>query len=428
MTAANLRMSAPPAAGATSSPVYPSRTLSDERNTLYPNDALSFDALNHFGWAGKRDLRDGARILIVGAGNGDATVLLAEQARGTTVKITAIETSETAIVLAKSRLAKRGLTNVEHRQMSLLDLPGAELGEFDIIECSHVLDHLEDPLEGLAALGAVLADDGVMLLSLNAAYGRMSLQVVQALMQHLITDYMPRDLKIEIVREFLRAVPSDHWLGHNSADFIAELNTLDGSGIEALLLQPFAHTFTAADIYQSLDQCGLALVSFAGKDAANYRVETHVKAPVLRDLVAGRAEYEQHVIADTMHGGLRTHQFYASIQDKAPAAFADEMVIVIAPSYGSAAEAAASCSITSAAHTQALLAAMDGKRSVAEIIAVVSSQSGAAAEEVRAQLSALYAELHLHQRVFLRHQELLPNLNWNAIQARLAQHPAILYQ
>ncbi len=428
MISTNLRMSTLDAPEAVPAPIYPSRNLSDERSKLFPNDALSFDALNHFGWGGKRDLRGGARILVVGAGNGDATVLLAEQARGTTVKITAIETSETAIVLARSRLAKRGLTNVEHRQMSLLDLPGAELGEFDIIECSHVLDHLEDPLEGLAALGAVLADDGVMLLSLNATYGRLPLQMLQSLMQHLITDYMPRDLKIEIVREFLRAVPPDHWLGHNCADFIAELNALDGSGIEALLLQPFAHTFTAADIYQALDQCGLALVSFMGSGRTNYQVETHVKAPLLRDLVAGRAEYEQHVIADAMHGGMRTHQFYASIQDKQPAQFAEEMVIVIAPSYDSAAEAAASCNITTHAHSQALLAAMDGKRSVAEIVALVSGQSGAAAGEVRAQLAALYAELHLHQRVFLRHQELLPNLNWNAIQVRLAQHPAIMYQ
>jgi 2-polyprenyl-3-methyl-5-hydroxy-6-metoxy-1,4-benzoquinol methylase len=419
MTQTATALKTPSPADAQTQTVYPRREAADERQTLHANDALSFDALSHFGWGGKRDLRAGARILVVGEGNGDATVSLAEQARGTQVGIVAIDISEVAIALSKARLAQRGLTNVIHHQLSLLDLPQAELGEFDIIECSNVLDHIENPLEGLAALGAVLADDGLMALTLNANYGRLQVYMIQALMQHLVSDYMPREMKIQIVREFVAAVPPDHWLGHDSADFVKEIEIMDGSGIEALFLQPHNHTFTVGEIYQVLDMCGLALTSFMGRDRAQYKILTHTQSPMLLDLLKDKPEYEREVIADLMHAGIRRHQFYASIEDKTPAAFADDMVITFAPSVASMEDV--SSLITQSTHSAALLKAIDGKRTIGEIVA----QAG---EGARAELEQIYNELNLHQKAFLRHKDITPNLNNSEIQARLKTIQPITYQ
>lgn len=398
--------------------VYPARDVTHERMALHANDALAFDALSHFGWAGRRDLRAGARILVVGEGNGDATVLLAEQARDTAVEIIAIEISDAAIALSKARLAQRGLTNVVHHKCSILDLPQANLGEFDIIECSHVLDHIEDPMAGIAALGAVVKDDGMMVLAVNATYGRLQVFMIQALMQHLISDFMPRELKIQIVREFLSAIPGDHWMGHDSADFIEEIEIADGSGIEALFLQPFNHTFTAAEGYQALDACGLALVSFMGEDRAKYQIETHAPSEMLRGLLQDKPAYERETIADVMCAGIRTHRFYAAIEDKIPAAFADDMVIVPAPSITSVAEA----KVPASPNAQALLAAIVQKKSIGEILAEVKG------EGVRAELEALYQALHLNQRVFLRHKDIAPSLSNAEIQARLENIQPITYQ
>ena len=52
-----------------------------------------------------------------------------------------------------------------------------ELGEFDCVICSHVLEHLRNPAEVLARLRAVLAVDGMVLIALpNVLYWRQRLQ------------------------------------------------------------------------------------------------------------------------------------------------------------------------------------------------------------------------------------------------------------
>jgi SAM-dependent methyltransferase len=51
------------------------------------------------------------------------------------------------------------------------------LGEFDCVICSHVLEHLRNPTEVLARLRAVLAADGVILIALpNVLHWRQRLQ------------------------------------------------------------------------------------------------------------------------------------------------------------------------------------------------------------------------------------------------------------
>lgn len=398
--------------------IYPPRDAAKERETLYAEDALSFAALSHYGWGGKRDLREGARILVVGEGSGDATIVLAEQARGTAVEIIAIDVNPQAIALSKARLAKRGLTNVVHHVMSIYDLPGGDLGEFDIIECRHVLDHIEDPVAGLQALGAVLKDDGMMAITLNANYGRLQLYTLQALAQHLIEDYMPRELKVQIIGEFLKALPADHWMGHDSADYVAEINAGGDAAIEALFLQPYNHAFTAADVYMFLDQCGLALTGFMGKARPNYRIESNTQSPKLLELLATKMDYERDIIGDLMHGGIRAHQFYASIQDKVAAAPGDDMVIELAFAADVSELQAKSGAFTNAPE---LLGRIDGTRTIGTILAELG-------EARRDELLRLYQNLNLHQLAFLRHKDIKPYISAAGIQARLSGIEPITYQ
>jgi SAM-dependent methyltransferase len=65
-------------------------------------------------------------------------------------------------------------------QVLIADLETAEfadLGLFDCVICSHVLEHLRNPLEVLMRLRSVLAVDGTMLIALpNVLYWRQRLQ------------------------------------------------------------------------------------------------------------------------------------------------------------------------------------------------------------------------------------------------------------
>lgn len=250
-------------------------------------DIYSLAALSRAGWAGTRDLTAaGTRLLVVGDEAVAAYWRAAVAGRG--AEIVAVSTVEEA----------RGN------------------GSFDVIACPHALSAAPDPVETLAALRSMVTEEGMLVLSVYANYGRLPVLMLQALMRQLVPADMPREVKIAAAREFLKAVPAGHWLAHDSADFIAALNREDGSGIDALLFAPVCHHFTAAELYELLDLCGLAMVDFVGEERAHYDVRTLVSSPLLRDLVGAKPEYEQHIIADMMHAGIRVHRCYASPQEK----------------------------------------------------------------------------------------------------------------
>lgn len=243
--------------------------------------------LSRAGWQEKRDLSaNGTRLLVLG----DAAIADMWRGRG----------AEVVLLTSADEVAGRGV--------------------FDVIACPHVLDAVEDPVATLATLRGALTEDGLVAITVHANYGRLPVYMLQSLMRALVPADMPREVKIAAAREFLKAVPAGHWLAHNSADFIAELNREDGSGIEQLLFAPVCHHFTAAEIYQMLDLCGLAMLGFVGEERTHYAVERMVTSPLLREMVSAKPEYEQHIIADLMHGGIRTHRFYASPLERTPAA------------------------------------------------------------------------------------------------------------
>lgn len=432
---------------------YPPRALETERLALFANDYLSFAVLNHYGWSGLRNLRQNTRILIVGAGNGDAVVALAEQARGGEgCDILALETSAACVTLGRQRLAKRGLTNVAYHGLGWRDLASANLGTFDLILCE-TLSKEEDPVAALTALREALAPNGVIALSVHATYGLLGLHLVQTLSNHLLADYMPRELKIRVVREFLGSVPAGHFLGYNNNDLIPQLDLANGSGIEALVLALVDQHFTVPEIYGMVDACGLALLSFVadGAGAALYDPASHTASPRLRDIAASRQPYEQHILAELMVGSIQTHRFYLAIDERTPAQFGDDMRIALTPATGTAAdfirilveelesipsgkrlERTATGSmhvplvVTHKTHTLSLLRAMPEAASIGELIAHVAREKTAKPEKVRADLALLYKELNHAAQAWLQSGNIPVYAYWGDLQERLSQFPPIV--
>jgi len=91
-------------------------------------------------------LRPPGRVLDWGCGNGVLTYWMFENGFGT--EVLGVDVSETAIAHANERFAR---TRLSFRQM----VPGSsthELGRFDALVCSHVLEHLDDPIAALRDL------------------------------------------------------------------------------------------------------------------------------------------------------------------------------------------------------------------------------------------------------------------------------------
>ncbi|MFZ4541920.1 MAG: class I SAM-dependent methyltransferase [Rickettsiales bacterium] len=427
---------------------YPFRDVEKEGTFFSCCDAYSMMAMSHAGWGGKRDMRKGLRILAAGCGTGDAIIHYAEELIGTDAEIVAIDISAKSLEIAQARMKKRGLTGVTFKHMSILDLPEVGLGEFDVVDSSGVLHHLPDPEAGLAALARMLKDDGLMTLMVYAQYGRYSVYLVQELMNKLLSEDMPRAQKISIARDFLNQVPQGHWITVNNALFLEDMRWPDGSGIYDLFLHSTDRAYTVPQIYDWVEGRGLVLNEFFGDltDDSMYLPESYTNSPDILQLVANKSPRERHAIAELMSGSIAKHFFYAGKQTKTSAQFADDMVITHGPmqhlfsdfvkGFMAALEKAPMGQrvdgnprplfayaphlyVTKTPHVLALMPLIDGRRSIGEIVALATQQSGSPAAEVRRDLETLYKEYRTRQLVFLRHASIPPYKTGQDIIARV---------
>ncbi len=108
------------------------------------------------------------RILIAGCGTGQQ---LLDTARYLNSEITAIDLSASSIAYAKRKIKEYDIKNIKFLQMDILDI--SQLGEeFDLIECSGVLHHMNKPESGLKELQKSLVKGGVIKLALYSELAR----------------------------------------------------------------------------------------------------------------------------------------------------------------------------------------------------------------------------------------------------------------
>ena len=85
------------------------------------------------------------RILVAGCGTGKHAISTATS--HPTSKVIAVDLSLSSLAYAVKKAAEFGITNIEFHQANILSLP-PDFTNFDLIECSGVLHHLDDPQEG----------------------------------------------------------------------------------------------------------------------------------------------------------------------------------------------------------------------------------------------------------------------------------------
>jgi len=293
---------------------YPSRDPADEAKRLIVGSPSSLLEVNHYLFAGRRDFTRPFRALVAGGGTGDATIMLAQQladaakaaGAGPAGEVIYLDLSASSRAVAEARAAARGLTNIRFVTGSLLDVAAPDLGPFDYIDCCGVLHHLPDPDAGLAALAAVLAEDGGMGVMVYGTYGRSGIYALQAALRTLVGE-RPLAEQVSFARRLLGSLPATNLFARNPI-----LRDHAGSDAELvdLLLHSQDRSYTVPQIADLVAGAGLNLISFV--EPLRYDPATYLRDPVLLRQLAGLAPLERATLAEQLAGNLKTHVFYLS--------------------------------------------------------------------------------------------------------------------
>jgi SAM-dependent methyltransferase/tetratricopeptide (TPR) repeat protein len=220
-------------------------------------EATTLDAFvrDRFPNAGYRDLGRGRDIdiLVAGCGTGQHSTETARRFAG--ARIVAIDLSLASLGYAKRQSLKDGLDSIQYAQADIMNLPATGLS-FDLIECSGVLHHLGDPLEGWRRLLTMLRSHGIMRVGL---YSELARQDIVAAKRHIAErQYGDTAEDIRRCRQELMDCPEDTPLGA-----VASLQSFFRTNeCRDLLFHRMEHRLTLPVIKSFLAENGLEFLGF----------------------------------------------------------------------------------------------------------------------------------------------------------------------
>jgi len=403
---------------------YPERNPDDEKRRLLTTGFDNLGMINHYGFRGRQDFRNGFRVLVAGGGTGDATLYLAEQLRETNAAIVYLDLSSASMNIARKRASIRGLANIEWIKGSLLDLPGMNLEAFDYISCTGVLHHLADPAQGLNALNAVLQEHGVLGLMVYATYGRTGIYQIQQLMRLIDTGEEDMQKAIENTKAALRSLPASNWFQLTESRFPgwkqSDIELFD------LFLHSQDRSFTVPEVYDWIESCGLHLVDFCTAKLL-YRPEYAFQDAALLDRIRRLSLRRQQAIAELAFGYISQHSFFAACQpdtvarpddpENVPSIAEDIDGKALAEAFRGRAPGAlvnlniryATITIKNGIVTKDLLERLDGQTCIGDVVEEVRKDKECegkriTTESIMKEFLQIYETLHLMECLYLRHQ------------------------
>lgn len=401
---------------------YPPRTPAEEDRRLITGSPSHLAEVDHYLCGGRLGARAALglppyRVLVAGGGTGDVTVMLAQQLadRGCSAKVVHLDLSDASTAIARARVERRSLTNVTFRQGSLLD--AESLGMFDYIDCCGVLHHLDEPLDGLKALGRALAPGGGMGLMVYAPLGRTGVYPLQAALRPLTAGLSPQQ-QVATARRLLQSLPRDHWLLRNP--LLSDHLTSD-AGLYDLLLHSRDRAYTVDEFWDLIESAGLAVRALV--DPLLYQPKSYIKDPRLLKTLEALPARARAAWAEQAGGVLGKHIAYVSHQaapNTAPPPPVPESLTAIPVLREIDGPALAhhlrpgqsldldwpglSVSLPLPRLAPALLARINGTDSLGEIRAALAAAGGATLDEAGflRQFQELFAALSPAGKLFLR--------------------------
>jgi SAM-dependent methyltransferase len=151
-----------------------------------------------------REYRPNLDSLIAGCGTNQAAVFAFTNPNA---KVVAVDISQPSLDHQQYLKDKHGLSNLELHRLPIEELPSLGI-HFDLIVSTGVLHHLADPQEGMRAVAGCLRPDGVVSLMLYAKYGRIGIELLQAVFRDL--GLGQDDASIAFARRTLSLLAPEH--------------------------------------------------------------------------------------------------------------------------------------------------------------------------------------------------------------------------
>jgi len=290
---------------------YPPRDPEEERTRLIRTTLGPLAVINHHCFGGRQDFQHGFHVLDAGSGTGDSIIHMAEQLRDTDAQLVYLDMSEQSMAIARARAEVRGLENIRYIQGSLLDVPQMGLEPFDLIISTGVLHHLVQPTDGLAALRAVLKDDGVMMLMLYARCGRTGIYQMQELMRMVNGDEEDPARKIANTRTILDALPETNWF-RRSQEMFYDWKHAGDAGIYDLFLHSIDRAYSIQELHEFMESSGLHVTDFVPRTRAIFSTGGVRADSLLGDMLARLPDKDRQAAIELVCGTIIKHTFYAA--------------------------------------------------------------------------------------------------------------------
>jgi SAM-dependent methyltransferase len=277
---------------------YPPPVENLDRAREMWQDANVHRAEFHLLWPHKKYRAD-FEVLVAGCGTWQsAKFALCHPA----AHVMAIDVSSTSLEHTEALKRKYDLTNLETRQLpieSAVDLDRS----FDLIVCTGVLHHLADPEVGLRALRSLLKQDGAMYLMLYAPYGRVGVSMFQEYCRRLGVGTSPQE--INDLTAVLKAMPQHHPL-------LSMLRgARDSANADALidaLLNPRDRTYSVSQLFDLLERNDLTLGRWYWQAPYSPYCGAISNTPHVRRLAA-LPERDQYIEMELWRGLITNHDF-----------------------------------------------------------------------------------------------------------------------
>jgi 2-polyprenyl-3-methyl-5-hydroxy-6-metoxy-1,4-benzoquinol methylase len=402
---------------------YPPRDPEDERGRLIRRNLGPLAIINHHCFGGRKDFQHGFRVLDAGGGTGDSIVHLAWQLRNTDAQLVYIDMSEQSMAIAQGRAKIRGLENIQFICGSLLDVPSMGFEPFDFIVSSGVLHHLVSPPEGLAALRAVLKDDGAMLLMLYARYGRTGVYQIQELLRLVNRDQEDPEKKIANTRALLSVLPDSNWF-KRAQDLLSDWKNAGNAGIYDLFLHSIDRSYSIPELYEFIETGGMNIITFGQRQRAIFSPGLAYDDSGLGAMFAHLPEPDRQAAIELACGSITKHSFYAAAQGDTAAKIDDPDMIpfFFPPDFDqyfrqqiAATEPDNKLTINGAGgmvvsvivgqYTAEAVKQIDGRRTMPEIVRAVcrAAPASPSEEDVMTEIKSLQARLGVWDLLLLRH-------------------------